>query len=148
MTATRSGPRLPLLERLGRDGHGAPLDADGLRASVGRELVRLLNTRTGAAPAGRRLSVVDYGLPDWSSSYGADAEDRQRLARAIERAVRAFEPRLRDPQATVEPHPAGLRQLHVVLAGRLSADNAAGDVRYGLGLDNAGAVLFGVEVPP
>jgi type VI secretion system lysozyme-like protein len=134
--------RLPLLERLGRGGHARALDPDALRASVGRELVRLLNTRSHPR-ATHSLSVADYGLPDWSSSYAADVDDRHRLARTIEAAVRAFEPRLRGPRAEVFADPDGMRRLRVRLSGRLWAGGAEHTVDYGLGLDGNGAALLG-----
>jgi type VI secretion system protein ImpF len=139
-------PRLPLLERLGRHGHGRPLDPAALRDSVGRELVRLLNTRSSPRPAGP-LSVPDFGLPDWSSSYAADVDDRQRLARTIEAAVRAFEPRLRGARAEVFADPDGMRRLRVQVSGSLWTDGAAWPVDYGLALDGSGAALLGGDAP-
>ncbi|HEY0062470.1 MAG TPA: type VI secretion system baseplate subunit TssE [Telluria sp.] len=141
MASKLAAARLPLLERLGQRGHGRALDPAALRDSVGRELLRLLNTRrSGHASA---LGIVDYGLPDWSSSYSADVDDRQQLARGIEAAVRAFEPRLRAPRVEVLPDPAGMRRLQVHLSGSLWIDEAAWAVSYGLGLDGSGATLLG-----
>ncbi len=142
MVQHSAAARLPLLERLGRDGHGRALDRDGLRDSVGRELLRLLNTRSGPRPTGA-LSVIDYGVPDWSSCYTADFEDRQRLARVIEAAVRAFEPRLRAPRAEVLADPGGMRRLRVLLHGALWDDGAGSAITYGLALDGAGAAPLG-----
>lgn len=142
MAGNPAAARLPLLERLGRRGHGRALDGAALRDSVGRELLRLLNTRSSPHPA-RPLSVPDYGLPDWSSSYAADVDDRLRLARGIEAALRAFEPRLRAPQAEVFADPDGMRRLRVRVSGRLWTDGAAWPVDYGLALDGNGAALLG-----
>lgn len=142
MAGHLAAARLPLLERLGRRGHGGALDAAALRDSVGRELVRLLNTRSSPHPS-RPLSVPDYGLPDWSSSYAADVDDRLRLARTIEAAVRAFEPRLGAPRAEVFADPDGMRRLRVHVSGRLWTDGAAWPVEYGLALDGTGAALLG-----
>jgi len=142
--------RLPLLERLGQGGHGRALDPAALRDSVGRELVRLLNTRSsphGAHPE-RPLSVPDYGLPDWSSSYAADVDDRQRLARTIEAAVRAFEPRLWAPRAQVFTDPDGMRRLRVQVSGSLWTGGAAWPVDYGVALDGNGAALLGAAEDP
>ena len=144
MAAKPADARLPLLERLGRRGHGRTLDPAALRDSVGRELLRLLNTRSSPHPA-RPLSVPDYGLPDWSSSYAADVDDRQRLARTIEAALRAFEPRLLSPRAEVFADPDGMRRLRVQVSGRLWIDGAPGPVEYGLSLDGSGAALLGAD---
>lgn len=147
MAVKLAPPRLPLLERLGRHGHGRALDVAGLRDSVGSELLRILNTRSSpcSGPSrGPELSIVDYGVPDWSGSYAADLEDRTRLARNLERAVRAFEPRLREPRVEVDLHPEGMRQLLVRLSGTLWVSGAADAVSYGLGLDGNGAALIGM----
>ncbi|WP_313177383.1 type VI secretion system baseplate subunit TssE [Massilia sp.] len=135
--------RLPLLERLGRKGHGGVLDADGLRASVGAELLRLLNGRS-ASGRSEGLSVPDYGIPDWTALYAANADDRQRLANGVARAVRAFEPRLRAPQAEVLLHPAGLRLLLVRLRGRLQIGGGQA-VTYAITLGSDGARLVAIE---
>lgn len=136
--------RLPLLERLGAHGHGRALDLAGLRDSVGRELLRLLNTRN-SPPPGMAPSVPDYGLPDWSSLYAANAEDRIRLARRMERAIEAFEPRLSRPQVDVAPHPAGMQLLLVRLSGQLVVDGAASPVVFDIGLGSGGASMPGIQ---
>jgi type VI secretion system lysozyme-like protein len=77
-----------------------------LRASVRREVERLLNTRCAASAGaleGRERTVLDYGIPDFSALSPQRAEDRQRLARQITQAITAFEPRLRQVRVTVEP---------------------------------------------
>jgi len=141
-------PRLPLLERLARGGHGAALDAEGLRAAVGRELLRILNGRSvGGRGEGVSvsLSVPDYGIPDWTALYAANADDRQRLANGVARAVRAFEPRLEGPRAEVLLHPAGLRLLLVRLSGRLRFNGASLAVAYAITLGSDGARLVALE---
>jgi len=136
--------RLPLFERLARGGHGDALDAAGLRDSVGRELLRLLNGRS-ASGRSEGLSVLDYGIPDWTALYAANADDRQRLANGVARAVRAFEPRLQGPQAEVLLHPAGLRLLLVRLSGRLQMGGAGMAVCYAITLGSDGARLVACE---
>jgi type VI secretion system lysozyme-like protein len=105
---------MPLFERLADDAPfdaheplgdvaARTLDAAGLRASVRAELLRLLNTRRGKPDVARAPEVLLYGLPDWSGQSAARAEDRAVIEREVTEAVRAFEPRLRDPRVTIEP---------------------------------------------
>lgn len=138
--------KLPLLERIGGGSHGQALDAAGLRDAVGRELLRLLNQRS-AVPDGAALhaplSVPDYGLPDWSALYAANADDRLHLAQAVVRAIATFEPRLQQPAAHVGLHPGGLQQLLVQVRGTLALGAVRHPVSYGIGLSGAGAALLG-----
>ena len=75
-----------------------------LKESVARELRRLLNTRSNLPldSRGGELSVIDYGLPDFSSLSALSGDDRERLSALVTRAVAAFEPRLRDVRVTAE----------------------------------------------
>jgi predicted component of type VI protein secretion system len=45
---------------------------------------------------------VNYGLPDFTTLNPTSEGDRQRLGRLIVEAVRAFEPRLRNPLVEVK----------------------------------------------
>jgi type VI secretion system protein ImpF len=84
------------------------LDRRGLRESVRRELELLFNTRCPFPAhrlAGRDLSVIDYGIPDFSAFSPRSFEDRERLADLLRRAVEAFEPRLARVQVRIEPVP-------------------------------------------
>jgi type VI secretion system lysozyme-related protein len=98
---------------------GRLLDRAGLERSVARELLRLLNRRT-APCATAALTVLDYGLPDWSALHPANPEDRARLARSIVRAIQTFEPRLRDPRVEVGPSARDHGALVVRLSARLA----------------------------
>jgi len=112
------GRRALLFERLTDDEPRSPeeeaqpfrvLDVRALKESVRRELSRLLNTRshtrshTRAVPGGAgEMTVLDYGLPDFSSLAATSSDDQNRLAAAVAAAVAAFEPRLRDVRVRVE----------------------------------------------
>jgi type VI secretion system protein ImpF len=93
-------------------------ETSSLRESVRRELSRLLNTRS-AAPLGARgeMSVIDYGVPDFTSLSALSGDDRARLSAAIAQSIAAFEPRLRDVRVEVE----GLRSNDRALLLRLDA---------------------------
>src|SRR5215472_17044497 len=80
-----------------------------LRASVRRDLEWLLNTRRTPAPADEghlevSRSVYNYGVPDLSALNWEYSRDRTRVARAVQEALRLFEPRLRGIQVVaLEP---------------------------------------------
>jgi type VI secretion system protein ImpF len=72
---------------------------DHMKQAVARDLEALLNTRQGlpvdleAYPELER-SVLNYGLPDFSSLSAASEADRARIKSGLEQAVQLFEPRL------------------------------------------------------
>jgi len=128
----RPGGLAPLFERL-VDGEPPrylqpeppqTLDPEAMRGSVKRELERLLNTRCSARTDpndDRELTVLEYGIPDLVSYALHGAEDTRRLGQLIQRAVTAYEPRLRHVRVTVTSQRTldlslGLRvdaQLHI-----------------------------------
>ncbi|WP_233809726.1 type VI secretion system baseplate subunit TssE [Paraburkholderia sp. HP33-1] len=138
---------MPLFERLADDAPfereervGEPaarmLDADGLRASVRAELLRLLNTRRGKPRVPRAPDVLLYGLPDWSAKDAARAEDRAVIEREIAVAIRVFEPRLRGPRVKIEPEAGTPWRLCLRVMGTLRGnDGVEHPVTYVAGLD-------------
>jgi type VI secretion system protein ImpF len=128
-----AGVRVPLFDRLvetaapddlvdGSHDHRM-LDRAGLKASIGRELARLLNTRTPLAADRldrRPRSTVDYGLPDLSRFWPGDDDSEKELARLIERTVVAFEPRLLAPRVAIERVSGQRRALRAVVSGSIA----------------------------
>lgn len=110
---TTEGARAPLFDRLvdldpRSQAEPRPfrtLNRRELRASVARELGRLLNTRCPIPLRflyERERSVIDYGIPDFSFLTPQSPDDQRRLAWVLSRTVAAFEPRLRNVRVTVE----------------------------------------------
>ncbi len=73
-----------------------------------RDLADLLNTRLtqldpDAVPGSVAASVLCYGVRDASClhSQSTDADEHESLRRAIQRAIRHFEPRLTNPRVAV-----------------------------------------------
>lgn len=99
-----------------------------LKLSVRRDLQALFNTRRGNPdpPSGGELqsSLINYGLPDFSSASIVSALDRNQIRRALETAVARFEPRLRDVVVTLMPTPATERALHFRIDARLRVEPA------------------------
>ena len=133
------GGRALLFERLvdseprSREEEAQPLrvhDREELKESVRRELARLLNTRSSVPShlllGAQERTVLDYGIPDFSSLSAQSGDDQNRLARIIAQAITAFEPRLRDVQVLVERVRANdralLLRINAVLAVGLFAE--------------------------
>ena len=82
------------------------LNENQLRASVRRELERLLNTRCSISLhrlGEEERSVVNYGIPDFSSLSPHNADDHALIASIVGQTIAAFEPRLRQVRVEVGP---------------------------------------------
>jgi type VI secretion system protein ImpF len=71
-----------------------------LKQSVRRDLENLLNTRWRCAawPSDLEqldLSLVNYGIPDFTGANMGTAANRDNLRRIVERALKSFEPRFK-----------------------------------------------------
>jgi type VI secretion system protein ImpF len=82
------------------------LDRRGLRESVRRELEQLFNTRCPVPAhrlAGRERTVIDYGIPDFSTFSPRSHDDCKRLERVLREAIEVYEPRLANVRVYIEP---------------------------------------------
>ena len=137
--------RAPLFDRFGGGDRLAPREAGVSRTlsraelaeSVRRELQRLFNTRCPlpADPLAQRpRTVLEYGIPDLSELSPNRQEDRNRLERELEKAILAYEPRLRQPQVSVQPPDTdSVRHRHYLSArieGVLIIDSVAEPVLF------------------
>lgn len=117
----RSAP-VPLFERLCAldEGQGAALDSLGLQASIGRELSRLLNTRsrlTLAQFADCPGTVIDYGVPDFTALSPRSGDDMELMRGAVQQAIRLFEPRLMHADVKLGAHGTSFERARVHIAG-------------------------------
>lgn len=105
--------------------HAASL-AD-LRQSVRRDLEWLLNTRHSVIEIAEGMEEVNnslaiYGLPD-ITGMGADLHGEQRkLVKAVETAIRVFEPRFLEPRVTLMPISSVERELRLRIEAKLDVD--------------------------
>lgn len=138
---TTEGARAPLFDRLTdldprSQTEPRPLrtlNRRELRASVRRELERLLNTRCSIPLPllyERERSVVDYGIPDFTFLSPQNPDDQRRLAWVLSRTVAAFEPRLRNVRVTVEGAAQNPRALLVRLDGDLVVESITEPVSF------------------
>lgn len=106
-----------------------------LKASLWRDLSALLNTKRREEEIPETFteanrSLMTYGLPDFSS-YGLKSEAAQnRLRRAIEAAIRRFEPRLEKVTVTLEPSQETDRALRFRVDAFLRIEPASEPVTF------------------
>jgi type VI secretion system protein ImpF len=108
------------------------LDKQGLKQSIRREMGRLLNTRCPiplASPAEER-TVVNYGIPDFSSLSPNSNDHRSKLENWIRDAIVSYEPRLVDVRVIVEPPPRGERTLIARIDAKLQLETVREPVAF------------------
>ncbi|MCY1520400.1 type VI secretion system lysozyme-like protein [compost metagenome] len=118
MRLVSSGIQPPLFERLAST-EGAEFDQAALADSVRTELLRLLNTRRALRPPGGVLTILDYGIGDWTALQEERLDDRRLLARDIRNAINHFEPRLQLAEVDVLSMPGQPQRLRIRLTGAL-----------------------------
>lgn len=98
-----------------------------LRLAVKRDLEWLLNTRHSAVKVPETLEEVNrslavYGLPD-ITGIGADIQSEQkRLVKAVENAIKIFEPRFLDVKVSLLPISSVERELRLRIEANLDID--------------------------
>src|ERR1051326_2576687 len=126
--------RMPLFDRLvdrSRLLHAdvAPvrtLDRGGVRKSVRRELEPLFNTRCPIPShrlGARERTVIDYGIPDFSTFRARNPDDQKKIAAILKKAIEAYEPRLADVKVTIEPIEGDDFMLAGAIEATLIVDN-------------------------
>lgn len=93
-----------------------------IKQSLKRDLEWLLNTRCHLPELDERIeelrkSVLAYGMPDFTGVSIKSSVEQYRLTKALENAVRLFEPRLSNLKVTLEP----FSEVDKVLKFRLEA---------------------------
>jgi len=98
-----------------------------LRLAVRRDLEWLLNTRCHTeadenALEEARRSVAFYGLPDIMGINAKNNAEQQRLTKAIESAIRTFEPRFLNLKVSMESIGTVERQLRFRIEANLDVE--------------------------
>jgi type VI secretion system lysozyme-related protein len=124
VAAFRQRRRAPLFDRLASNDEARlarteVFDRQALSESVREELLRLLNTRRAQRSRLKQMTVIDYGIVDWSGLYADRSDDRLKLAREIRLAIAHFEPRLQLSEVDVQPLDGSRHALRVRIAGQL-----------------------------
>ena len=98
-----------------------------IQSMVIRDLEHLLNTRCGIqeppkAYSETRRSVMFYGLRDYSSDSPDSGQTRDRMIHDVERAIRWFEPRLKNVKVQLDVAENTHRSLNFKISGLLVVD--------------------------
>lgn len=97
-----------------------------LLKSVRAEVGQLLNSR---CPVPLHLlgeeerTVINYGIPDFSSLSPQSSDDRALIANIIGQTITAFETRLRNVRVTAEYSEGDQRTLHITVEADLVTDS-------------------------
>lgn len=80
-----------------------------MKQSVRRDLEALLNTRWRCRSWPEdldelNLSIVNYGVPDFTGTSLATDENREKMRAIVERVIRHFEPRFKSVQVKLLPN--------------------------------------------
>ena len=140
------GARVPLFDRLDLnpeiDDERRPfriLTREQLKASIRRELGRLLNTRCSLSldqVGEEERSVINYGIPDFSSLSAQNADDQIVIGRIISQTIAAFEPRLRNITVDVRPVPNREGGLYVFVDAAMTVGQFNEPVHFPVVLNN------------
>ena len=110
MSRIHSGGMVPLFDRLGvelEDYDGIRnnfLTPNGVEQSVLSELNKLASTRsrlTFDKYVENDLTVLDYGLPDFTGFSAQNDEDRRLVKSALAKAIEHYEPRLKEVSISI-----------------------------------------------
>ncbi len=106
-----------------------------LKQSVKRDLEWLLNTRHNGVEIPETLEEVNqslaiYGLPDLTSLSARNPNEQNRLAKALETALRVFEPRFINVKVSLEPIDNTDRQLRFHIEAHLDIEPAPEPISF------------------
>lgn len=139
------GIPLALFDRLANvlpgEGAGVLLDSmDGMQASIRRDLMRLLNTRSSLALERyleQELTVVDFGIPEVAVMSTRSGEDCNQLEKVLEKAIQTFEPRLMNLSVRVQESELRNSHLDVLISADASLRSEQRRMEFKIALDDA-----------
>ncbi|MBX3474516.1 MAG: type VI secretion system baseplate subunit TssE [Planctomycetes bacterium] len=128
-----------LFERLRRpDGDAARStreDHTALLASIVRNLERILNTRSGQAPA-----QMDFGIPPPSEIAQGYPESIGQIQKAVRQCIEKYEPRLRDVQIMQLESDDNRLAVRFQVSGTLATATDQRQIRFDTLIDPSGHI--------
>ena len=105
------------------------------RESMKRDLEWLLNTRNPVIPElesypATAASVLNFGLPDLHSFDGSAGREQNALTVALEKCIRAFEPRIHQPRVYLTRTDLLSRSLRFHIEGQITYENMDEEVKF------------------
>jgi type VI secretion system protein ImpF len=105
------------------------------KESLKRDVEWLLNTRrpdihdVDGYPLAS-ASVINYGLPDINSFDGSGGREHNALLASLHKAIRTFEPRIRDPRVYLIRTDAMNRTLRFHIEGQIAFETMVEDISF------------------
>ena len=121
----------------------AKLDSIGLKNSLAREMSQLFSTKsrlTMAQYLSSELSVLDYGLPDFTSLSPVSQKDITLMAEVLTKCLENFEPRLSMVLVNVRPDTVSKTSAHASVAAAVMIGRQALRVDFDLAFTPAGGM--------
>lgn len=134
---------LPLFDRLAADAEPQLAGVEAQRLAVARDLSRLLNTRSRLdfdAFSRSSATVIDYGVPDYSSRSPVSAADRDAVAAVVQHAIALYEPRLRNVSVDMTPAANGIGPCRLEIRADMTVGGAVSHVAFELLAGTQGVV--------
>ena len=105
------------------------------RESLKRDLEWLLNTRQPVMPELddfpiTAASILNFGLPDIHSFDGSAGKEQNSLMAALERCIRTFEPRIRQPRVFLTRTDLLSRSLRFHIEGQIFYENMDEEIKF------------------
>jgi type VI secretion system protein ImpF len=126
---------MPLFDRLAVKGDAQLSGEDALKASIVRDLQRLLNTRsrfTFDEFGTLDDTVLAYGVPDFSERSLQSGADRDAIAAVIRHAITCYEPRLANVSVRVAMSGKRSDTPVFVIGGLMRSGDAVSHVAFEL----------------
>ena len=114
------------------------LSPEELQASIGRELSRLMNTRSRLTPAEfvqGTGTAIDYGIPDFLALSVRSQAHADLLQSTVALAVDQYEPRLKDVTVKVFPGTGPGNSATLVIGGTVKIGMKLRQLNFELQLD-------------
>jgi type VI secretion system protein ImpF len=114
------------------------LSPEDLQASIGRELSRLMNTRSRLTPAEfvqGTGTAIDYGIPDFLALSARSQAQADLLESTVALAVKQYEPRLKDVTVKVFPGPGPGSNATLMIGGTVKIGMKLRQLNFELQLD-------------
>lgn len=137
----------PLFDRLLGPDDGSyfepKLDSLGLKKSLARELAQLFSTKSRLTLAqfqSSELTVLDYGLPDFTALSPTSPNDTTLMAEVMTKCLEKFEPRLSMVLVNVKPDTTSKTSAHASIAAAVTIGRQAVRVDFDLAFTPSGGM--------
>jgi type VI secretion system protein ImpF len=137
----------PFFDRLlGPDGGSnfePKLDSVGLKESLAREMAQLFSTKSRLTLdeyQGTDLTVLDYGLPDFTALSPSSEKDTTMMAEVVSKCLEKFEPRLSMVHVTVKPVTSKTTTTHASVVAAVTIGRQALRVDFDLAFTPSGGM--------